>query len=713
MKRKRGSGKRKPKFAPMVVAKEKRKPKSALVVVAKKAFPSIITENTQDALGLDDIANAALDSRVEVETPQNGRNKSRQQADMPETNVSVFANVLKIARSMVSKSSRGFASGSTEPSSDTEQVQDGGTCQKEPNVPYQDPQYKEQELKASLAVIRRVMKMEAAGPFNVPVDPIALRIPDYFDVIDTPMDFGTICSNLENGVKYKNSKDVLRDVQYIWDNCCKYNKKGHYVLKLMKRVERQFTKFWTQAGLYTEQQQEIDESMMKRTKSGPRCHAGPMTDYVSCQQQDQTNPSRTQPPLPTSSYGQPHQPQQQGTCEGQQSSSEPQPSQPLAGMDVGSADSSSTRRRRGRGPTRCLYVWNTTDKIRISTNEFGQPVGPETPKLINFLGTIARNGHMAPLNYVDWRACPDENKEKMWLEVQSKFHIDPKCKSWILKSIGNKWRNWKANLKSSHYSPHETDEERLADRDERVLPDQWRILVSFWNSKEVQERSVINKGIRALQKINHTSGTKSFARVREEQRAKKPDGKEPSRAELFILTRTRKDGQPINEASSVLISQLRERAAQQLGTSQDDAVDDDVFFQVMGQDSRGRVRTYGLGPTPSYLEGPKPSRAEALEMVSEANAEVHEMKERMVAMEQTCAQMASQMATMMSMMMSTMQGTLPDNHLHNVVGSPPEPLHAGRVVDVSANSEGSQQLQRSEMKRGRNTRTGKAARRKR
>lgn len=57
-------------------------------------------------------------------------------------------------------------------------------------------------------------------------------------------------------------------------------------------------------------------------------------------------------------------------------------------------------------------------KIPISTNEFGQPIGVEAPKLVNFLGTIARNGHMAPLNYVDWRALPDERKETMWQQVQ-------------------------------------------------------------------------------------------------------------------------------------------------------------------------------------------------------------------------------------------------------------------------------------------------------
>lgn len=76
---------------------------------------------------------------------------------------------------------------------------------------------------------------------------------DYFDVIDTPMDFGTICSNLENGGKYMNSEDVYKDVEYIWENCNKYNSKGDYILDLMKRVKKNFMKLWMAAGLYTEQ----------------------------------------------------------------------------------------------------------------------------------------------------------------------------------------------------------------------------------------------------------------------------------------------------------------------------------------------------------------------------------------------------------------------------------------------------------------------------
>lgn len=71
------------------------------------------------------------------------------------------------------------------------------------------------------------------------------------------MDFGTICKNLENGVKYVNSEDVFKDVQLIWENCCKYNKKGNYILELMKRVKKNFMKFWAAAKLYMEQPQAI------------------------------------------------------------------------------------------------------------------------------------------------------------------------------------------------------------------------------------------------------------------------------------------------------------------------------------------------------------------------------------------------------------------------------------------------------------------------
>ncbi|CAK7357121.1 unnamed protein product [Dovyalis caffra] len=130
--------------------------------------------------------------------------------------------------------------------------EDEGLQNKEFETPRKENRYDKQELDSALSVIKKVMKMDAAEPFNVPVNPEALGIPDYFDIIDTPMDFGTICSNLEKGGKYMNSEDVYRDVQYIWNNCFKYNSKGDYILDLMRRVKKNFMKYWTAAGLYTE-----------------------------------------------------------------------------------------------------------------------------------------------------------------------------------------------------------------------------------------------------------------------------------------------------------------------------------------------------------------------------------------------------------------------------------------------------------------------------
>nr|GME02240.1 bromodomain-containing factor 1 [Ipomoea batatas] len=136
------------------------------------------------------------------------------------------------------------------------------THKKEPYSVSKDSRHNKKELDAAVEVIKKVMKMEAAEPFNAPVDPVALGIPDYFDVIDTPMDFGTIRTNLESGGKYLNSEDVYKDVQYIWDNCYKYNNKGDLVLDLMKRVKKNFSKYWSAAGLYSDYTQ-VESSQIK------------------------------------------------------------------------------------------------------------------------------------------------------------------------------------------------------------------------------------------------------------------------------------------------------------------------------------------------------------------------------------------------------------------------------------------------------------------
>jgi hypothetical protein len=47
-------------------------------------------------------------------------------------------------------------------------------------------------LQSCLEILQELMAHEFGWVFNTPVDPLALNIPDYFDVIKSPMDLGTI-----------------------------------------------------------------------------------------------------------------------------------------------------------------------------------------------------------------------------------------------------------------------------------------------------------------------------------------------------------------------------------------------------------------------------------------------------------------------------------------------------------------------------------------
>ncbi|OMO92266.1 hypothetical protein COLO4_17725 [Corchorus olitorius] len=170
-----------------------------------------------------------------------------------EMKAGVSSSVSRKAGSIKIKSSRMLGGSTADKGGNAVAPERESSLQKEVKTPHQGSRYNKQELDSALTVIKKVMKMEAAAPFNEPVNPEALGIPDYFDIIDTPMDFGTICKNLENSDKYMNSEDVFKDVQYIWDNCCKYNNKGDAILDLMRRVKKNFMKYWTAAGLYSEQ----------------------------------------------------------------------------------------------------------------------------------------------------------------------------------------------------------------------------------------------------------------------------------------------------------------------------------------------------------------------------------------------------------------------------------------------------------------------------
>lgn len=79
-----------------------------------------------------------------------------------------------------------------------------------------------EQTKYALAILRTLKKKSEAGPFLQPVDPVALQIPHYTNVIKNPMDLGTVESKLQKNV-YTDVEQFYADMRQIWDNCYTFN----------------------------------------------------------------------------------------------------------------------------------------------------------------------------------------------------------------------------------------------------------------------------------------------------------------------------------------------------------------------------------------------------------------------------------------------------------------------------------------------------------
>lgn len=84
-----------------------------------------------------------------------------------------------------------------------------------------------------------------ASPFLHPVDPVALNIPDYFDIIKNPMDFGTIYQRLING-QITTEAEYVKLMELVFTNAITYNKPQDDVAFMAHELQAYFDKEYTQ-----------------------------------------------------------------------------------------------------------------------------------------------------------------------------------------------------------------------------------------------------------------------------------------------------------------------------------------------------------------------------------------------------------------------------------------------------------------------------------
>ncbi|CEP16414.1 hypothetical protein [Parasitella parasitica] len=97
------------------------------------------------------------------------------------------------------------------------------------------------ERKWCSQTIKSLRKHKRAIAFLEPVDPIVFNIPDYFDIIKSPMDLGTIDEKVKKD-QYPTLAAFKADVQLVFDNCFLYNNAGDPVTQDAKKLEEHYKK---------------------------------------------------------------------------------------------------------------------------------------------------------------------------------------------------------------------------------------------------------------------------------------------------------------------------------------------------------------------------------------------------------------------------------------------------------------------------------------
>lgn len=95
--------------------------------------------------------------------------------------------------------------------------------------------------KAAKRIINHLWKQQGAWHFHEPVNPEALHIPDYTQIIKKPMDLGTIKQKIANSA-YNNCKEFASDVELVFNNCITYNGESSDFGVLAKNLKEEFKK---------------------------------------------------------------------------------------------------------------------------------------------------------------------------------------------------------------------------------------------------------------------------------------------------------------------------------------------------------------------------------------------------------------------------------------------------------------------------------------
>ncbi|PPS12329.1 hypothetical protein GOBAR_AA08309 [Gossypium barbadense] len=307
-------------------------------------------------------------------------------------------------------------------------------------------------------------------------------------------------------------------------------------------------------------------------------------------------------------------------------------------------ENGGTRRGRGRTLLTDLYNLNSVERVKVTRNSHGQPVGQEARLLAGYLGIIARNANMLPINYESWHNMPDSNKNQALSNIKDRFALEV-SDAYIKKALGKKWRDNKSILKKEYFKKPISLEEKLQNVPPGMLRYQWEDAVRFWNSKKGEDRERVGTSSRQKQKFTHTAGSKSFACVAQAEEAS--SGQKVGRLQLFDITHRKKDGTPMSSEAAEIMEKLKDKKAEYEATASTDSsvnfedIDNRIINEVLGPERYGRVRFQGSGVNPTQYFGS--TSHQYMPSGSQSQAEVQRLKDQIVQIQASTDEQISQL----------------------------------------------------------------------
>ncbi|CAE6074587.1 unnamed protein product [Arabidopsis arenosa] len=219
------------------------------------------------------------------------------------------------------------------------------------------------------------------------------------------------------------------------------------------------------------------------------------------------------------------------------------------------------KRKRKRGPTKMKNIAkDPNEKVHVDYTIMGEPCGPGSIPYASYLGTIV--WEHVPFTIRDWRKVSEDIKTVLWKSIEARGADNMK--------------------------------DRMSLRPPNITEPEWRKFVKEKTSNAFKVISDSMKTKRKMQ-IPHCCGREGMVRLREELIQKSSDPSQVTRAKVWIESRTKIDGTPVNIDAA---EKIRKAAELEIEGTQDSVTTnpkEDILSQILGPDNPGRLRAMGRG----------------------------------------------------------------------------------------------------------------------